>query len=133
VPLAVPSTPGQLKEQFLEEVRRWNRLFHGTVVAQAYSIDVSAAGVVFGFTPQHGVLRQQFEQKRATLAEIASRVAGRPMTVTAVEVAAAPKVLETTPPDAERDRLRERALATDAVQAMLDVFPAEIKDVEEIP
>jgi hypothetical protein len=42
--------------------------------------------------------------------------------------AAAPAV----PAQDPRSALRERALAHDAVQAMLDVFPAEIRDVEEI-
>ena len=133
VPLAVPSTSARFKEQFLEEVRRWNRLFHGTVVAQAFSIDVSDAGVTFGFTAQHKVLRKQFEQKQAALEEIATRLAGRPMTVAPVEVTGAAEAAEALETDSEQDRLRQRAMATEAVQAMLDVFPAEIKDVEEIP
>jgi DNA polymerase-3 subunit gamma/tau len=134
VPLAVPSTPAQYKEQFLEEVRRWNKLFHGTVVAQAYSIDIADGAVVFGFTAQHKVLRQQLEQKRAAVEEIASRLASRPMKVTVIEVEGAAKgAASSGPADSEADRLRQRAMATSAVQAMLDVFPAQITDVEEIP
>jgi hypothetical protein len=36
------------------------------------------------------------------------------------------------PPNAPGDDLRSRAMADDGVQALLDVFPAEIRDVEEI-
>jgi hypothetical protein len=38
------------------------------------------------------------------------------------------------PPDAaaRKSALRDRALADAGVQALLDVFPAEIKDVEEM-
>ena len=35
-------------------------------------------------------------------------------------------------PDEKKSALREQALADSGVQAMLDVFAAEIKDVEEM-
>ena len=51
----------------------------------------------------------------------------------AEEEAAAPAAAGVaTAADEGRARLRERALADNAVQAMLEVLPAEIRDVEEI-
>jgi len=38
----------------------------------------------------------------------------------------------TNPVEADKTKLKEQALKSDAVQAMLDVFAAEIRDAEEI-
>ena len=67
------------------------------------------------------------------------------MTIVGVmaEAAAAAPVAETPPPDGEKSSgapvdngrkptLREQALADAGVQALLEVFPAEIRDVEEM-
>ena len=35
--------------------------------------------------------------------------------------------------EVDKARLKEQALKSEAVQAMLDVFAAEIRDAEEIP
>ena len=71
------------------------------------------------------------------LEEIASQLAGRRMAVVSAEGSAAPARPGAPAPAAERPRrtasreLRQQALADTGVQAMLDVFAAEIKDVEE--
>jgi hypothetical protein len=137
-PASQPAKPGQgdVKAAFLEQIRLKKRLLHGTVVAQAARIDVTDTQVVFAFGPQHRVLRKQVEENRGVLEQLAEEVAGRKLTVTTVDVEAAPTAAGAAPAarDAETAaKLRERALADNAVQAMLDVFPAaEIKDVEEI-
>ncbi len=132
--------PAQLKEAFLEEIRKQKKFFHGTVVAQALRIEVQPDAITFHFAPQHKALRVQLEQTRPWLEEAASRLAGRKMIVTSAEGAvpagspAAPKLASASaavPPDRAQD-LKDRAMADNSVQAMLDVFAAEIKDIEEM-
>ena len=138
--------PAQLKEAFLSEVRRSKKFFFGTVVAQAQRIDLEADRFVFVFAPQHRALRVQLEQTRPWLETAASQLAGRKMTVSAAEGAAGapppsksaapapdgrPDPEEAASPDRQQ-ALKERALSDAGVQTMLDVFAAEIKDVEEM-
>jgi hypothetical protein len=136
-----------LKDAFLSEVRKAKKYFFGTVVAQAQRIEFRGDAVVFTFAPQHRALRAQLEQTRAWLEAAASQLAGRAVSIAAAEgfadatsdppasadarPAAAAAV---APPPKEPDRartLKERALSDPGVQTMLDVFAAEIKDVEE--
>jgi hypothetical protein len=67
---------------------------------------------------------------------LASQLSGRGMTVVSAEGATAagkPGVQPAPPPEKDRQlELRQQALADSSVQAMLDVFAAEIKDVEEM-
>jgi len=130
-----PVAAADLKESFLNEVRKSKKYFYGTVVAQAQRIDVEGDRLVFTFTPQHRLLRGQLDQMRTWLDALVSQLAGRKMTVTSVEGAAAPaKAAASAAQPAATDRqsdLRQQALADSGVQAMLDVFAAEIKDVEE--
>lgn len=137
--------PGALKEAFLAEVRRAKKFFYGTVVAQAQKIEFEGDKLVFTFGPQHRALRVQLEQNRAWLEAAASQLSGRKMAVVAAEgetgaagpssgsIADAARGAPGT--DAGPDRaqaLKERALSDTGVQTMLDVFAAEIKDVEEM-
>jgi DNA polymerase III subunit gamma/tau len=139
--------PAQLKEAFLDEVRKQKKFFHGTVVAQAQRIELQPDAITFYFAPQHKALRVQLEQTRPLLESIASELAGRKMSVVAADGAASAPggppaaaragLGETPSSSAEggRDRsqdLKDRAMADNSVQAMLDVFAAEIKDVEEM-
>jgi hypothetical protein len=66
-------------------------------------------------------------------------VAGRKIAVATVQVesgalplAAKPADAEPSPPNGKRD-LKAEAMSSAAVQAVLDVFPGVIKDVEELP
>ena len=109
-------------------------MFYNTVVAQAQKIEFGPERVTFSFLPAHRMLREQVETNRQWLEQIASGVAGKRMTVGAAQadgmpgpMAAAPGVSHSKPPD-----LKTTAMADSAVQAMLDVFPAEIENVEEI-
>ena len=126
----------EVKESFLAEIRKSKKYFYGTVVAQAQRIDIDADRIVFTFSPQHRLLRDQLEQMRAWLDALATQLSGRKMTVAAAEGAATAKATpgSSTASPAANDRqsdLRQQALADSGVQAMLDVFAAEIKDVEE--
>jgi hypothetical protein len=130
-----------LKDAFLDEVRKSKKFFYGTVVAQAQRIDIDGDKVVFTFAPQHKALRVQLDQTRSYLDALASQLSGRRMTVVSAEgVPASSPAKPGAQPSAAaepaaRDRqsdLRQQALADSGVQAMLDVFAAEIKDIEEM-
>ena len=126
-----------LKDAFLAEVRAGKGFFYNTVVAQAQRIDVSDEAITFTFSPTHRALKEQFNETRQWLEAAAEKAAGRRISVVAVqgEAAAAPPVKEQPKADAaaaaKRD-LKAEAMSSSAVQAMLDVFPAEIRDVEEM-
>ena len=138
---AAPISGGQLKDAFLAEVRVGKSFFYNTVVAQAQRIEVAGDVITFSFLPTHRALREQFDETRAWLETTAERVSGRRIAVTAVQATAstaAPAAAQApaappapAKPAGARD-LRAEALSSSAVQAMLEVFPAEIRDVEEM-
>jgi hypothetical protein len=131
-----------LKDALLAEIRGTKAFFYNTVVAQAQRIDVDADRVTFTFLPAHRALREQFEQSRAWLETTADRLAGRKIAVAAAQAeggsaeTAAPARSEhaARPGDADDPKrdLKAEAMSSSAVQAVLDVFPAEIRDVEEM-
>ena len=127
---------GSFKDAFLAEIRAGKGFFYNTVVAQAQRIDVAGDRVTFTFLPTHRALREQFDQTRAWLESTAERVAGRRIAVTAAQAPSADVVEEPAPPtviaDTPKRDLKAEAMSSSAVQAMLDVFPAEIRDVEEM-
>jgi DNA polymerase-3 subunit gamma/tau len=130
---SIPAGEGG-RDAFLLEIRKSKQMFYNTVVAQAQKIEFGPERVTFSFLPAHRMLREQFETNRQWLEQIATAVAGSHMTVAAAQVdavpepvAAGPSAAPSKPPD-----LKTTAMADSAVQAMLDVFPAEIENVEEI-
>jgi len=137
LPAVTPVASAEFKDAFLEEVRRQKKFFHGTVIAQAQRIDVEGDRVTFVFAPQHRALRATLEQTRPLLETIAAQLAGRRMTVAAVEghslatAKADPGGAAAAGEPDHKAALREQALADSGVQAMLDVFATEIKEVEE--
>ncbi len=138
-PAAAPSGPG-LKDALLAEMQKSKKFFYGTVVAQAQRIDVEGDRLVLAFAPQHRALKQQLEQSRPWLEEMATRLAGRKITVLGVDgVGAAPSkgsdAARGAAGAAEGDQqsaLKQKAMADSGVQALLDVFGTDIKEVEEI-
>jgi len=133
---AAPPTGAAFKDGFLAEIRKTKVVFYNTVVAQAQKIDVSADRVRFTFSAAQRTLREMFDQNRSWLESTAERIAGRRVAVTAeqADAAATPSAVAAPPDPAEmkKSALREQAMADAGVQAMLDVFPAEIRDVEEM-
>jgi len=132
-----------VKDPLLAEIRAKKALFYNTVVAQAQKIEVTADRVTFTFLPTHRALREQLELTRPWLEAAAEKIAGRKISVVAVQ-AEAPAAAASLPmmssagssapadtPKEKRD-LKAEAMSSSTVQAMLDVFPAEIRDVEEM-
>ena len=140
---AAASGASSLKDSFLAEIRSGKGFFYNTVVAQAQRIDVTADRITFSFLPTHRALREQFDQTRAWLETAAERVAGRKIAVTAVQAEGSavsePVPLPQAPAEEKRPAasggqrdLKAEAESSSAVQAILDVFPAAIRDVEEM-
>jgi DNA polymerase-3 subunit gamma/tau len=131
-----PPAGSALKEALLAEIRAQKKVLYNTVIAAAQKIDVEDDRVTLTFGQAQNGLRKQFEPTRAWVESIASRLAGHRVSVV-TELAAGPA--EEAPPNpeaaAEEQRkkdLRAEAMQNVGVQAMLDVFQAEIRDVEEI-
>jgi DNA polymerase-3 subunit gamma/tau len=127
-----------LKEALLAEVRANRSTLYSLAIAMAARIDVGDDRVVFTFAAKQTVARSQLEQQRPWLEAVVQRLAGRPMPVVALQVettqsepAAAPPPAPAAAVDGALDAKAE-ALSSPAVQALLDVFPAEIRDVEEL-
>jgi DNA polymerase-3 subunit gamma/tau len=125
-----------LKDALLAEIRSGKSFFYNTVVAQAQKIEVGDDRVTFTFLPAHRALREQFDQSRGWLEAAAEKVAGRKVAVTAIQASGDDGPQEPEPKNAadapaKRD-LKAEALSSTGVQALLDVFPAEIRDVEEM-
>ncbi|PYR12853.1 MAG: DNA polymerase III subunit gamma/tau [Acidobacteria bacterium] len=130
--------PGNLKDAVLNEIRKQKASFYSMVVAQARTIELNDDRIVFTFSPSQKWLADQVGQNRAWLESIAQQASGRKFAVTGVVADAAPPSSEAAPTSAstetkdKKSALRDQALADAGVQAMLEVFPAEIRDVEEM-
>jgi DNA polymerase III gamma/tau subunit len=137
-PAPAPSPPSTLKDSLLAEIRKSKSVFYNTVVAQAQTIEIAGDRVTFTFSPTQRALRDEFERNRPWLEASAQQIAGRRIAVAAVladaakndkpDVNAAPA----DPAAVKKSALREKAMADAGVQALLEVFPAEIRDVEEM-
>jgi hypothetical protein len=133
-PAPAPMGDASLKDAFLSEVRKSNAVLYNTVVVQAQRIEVTADRIVLSYTAAQKI-GPTFDKYRPVLEASATRLAGRKMTVVAETSAAETAATggETRPGEADRkSALKEEALADAGVQAMLEVFPAEIRDVEEM-
>jgi len=116
------------RAKFTDEIRKRKKGFHMMAVAQAKRIDVTDRAITFVFNAIHKVSVTQIEQNRAFLDALVVELAGRPIDVKTELV----KQDEDAQTDEAREQLKARALAENAVQGLLDVFPGEIRDVQEI-
>jgi DNA polymerase-3 subunit gamma/tau len=139
---AVSAAPEQasVKDALLAEIRKSKSVFYHTVIAQAERIDLAGDRITFIFSANQRALREMFEQNRGWIEAAAQQVSGRRLSVGAVqngqsrsEAPAAPASEQDRPalPD-RKSALREQALADAGVQAMLEVFSGDIRDVEEM-
>jgi hypothetical protein len=123
-----------LKDGLLAEIRRSKAVFYNTVVAQAQRIEAAADRVTFTFSASQRALRDALDQNRPWLEAIAAQTAGRKIAIVSLQNGAAPeKPADVAPaPEDKKSALRREALADRGVQALLEVFPAEIRDIEEM-
>jgi DNA polymerase-3 subunit gamma/tau len=127
---------GDFKDALLAEIRKSKFVFYNAVVVQAQKIEVTPDRVTFCFSSTQRALRDNCDQNRTWLEATAQKIAGRRIVVMAVQPdATASSAVAAPQPDAaaaKKMELREQALADAGVQALLEVFPAEIRDVEEM-
>jgi DNA polymerase-3 subunit gamma/tau len=129
-----PSPGGGLKDKFLAEIRSSKSTLYNLAVAQAQRIDLAEDRITFTFAANQNMARGQLDQNRDWLESVAHRLAGRRIQVTSAQSEAAPPAAPSSSASAAPTRdLKEEARSSPGIQAMLDVFPAEIRDVEEIP
>ena len=145
-PLAPPAaSSAALKDALLAEIRTGKKILYELSIACAQRIDVSDDAVTFTFGANQNAARGNLEQSRAWIEAAAQRLAGRPIKIVvaqsqsagapSAEAAPAAEAKPAPPNGAEKPRnrdLKAEAMSSSAVQAMLDVFPAEIRDVEEM-
>jgi len=132
--LSSPLPAAPFKDALLAEIRKSKAPFYNMVVAQAQRIEVTDDRVAFTFSPTQRFLLDQVEQNRSWLETVAQQLTGRKMTVTAVQLetsggSARPAAAEAAD---RKAALKQKALSDAGVQALLEVFPAEIRDVEEM-
>jgi DNA polymerase-3 subunit gamma/tau len=125
---SAPSDAAGFKDALLAQIKNGKPVFYNMVVAQAQTIEAAADRVTFTFSPNQRALSTTFEQNRAWLESIAQQVAGRRITASCVVAAPAAGVTAAE----KKSALRQQALADAGVQTMLEIFPAEIRDVEEM-
>jgi DNA polymerase-3 subunit gamma/tau len=128
-----------LKDALLKEIQRSKKLLYGTVIAQAEKINVTPNLVTFTFAPAHRTLRSQLERNCTWISEIASKLSEQKVRIEVVESdSPAGSLVETTPQSAPEktinsgNTLKKQVMKDEEVQAVLDVFDAEIREIEEI-
>ena len=126
------------KDAFLNEIKKQKVVFYNTVVALAQKIDVEGDRVTFTFSPVQKFPHDQVQQNKSWLESMAQQATGKRFAVTSVQLPAATPASAAAASDKpagqgdKKSALREQALADPGVQTMLEVFPADIRDVEEI-
>jgi len=140
LPAPAPASSSNLRDALLNEIRKTKVVFYNTIVAQAQKIDVAGDRVTFTFGPAHRSMREMFEKDRAQIEAMAQQVSGRKISIASIQVDAgggassadAAQPAKAAPKPDRKSALKEQALQDSSVQAMLEVFPAEIRDVEEM-
>jgi hypothetical protein len=109
------------------------------VVAQAFRIDATPAGVVFTFQSNQKVPKAQCEDQKTWLQGMVEKVAGKPIPVTitiaegvapsaSAKATAGPTSAQTKQPTLGDD---DDPMKNSTVQAVLEIFPIEKTTVEE--
>ena len=103
------------------------------VFLPARRVEVAVGSVTFVYESQPklmaGALRGPAPGARASWRR---SLAGRPMTVSCRVEGAPGGRRPPTAQQGEKDRLKAAVMTEPAVQTLLDVFPADIRDVEEV-
>jgi len=119
----------------LAEIKKAKKFFYGTVVAQAQNIELVENRFIFTFTAAQRTLATQVQQSRGWLETMASRLLERTITVVTAQGnkdSTTPELALPKEPDVDPQKLRSQVMKDQVVQAMLEVFPAEIGKIENI-
>lgn len=126
-----------LKDAVLNEARMSSAMMYRTLLNQAQRVEVLGDRLTLTFAASFNY-SVPFSKYRAALETIATRLAGRRITVeadgTGADAVPEDRPVPAKPPvDVEKQAaLKEQAMQDAGVQALLEVFPAEIRDVEEM-
>jgi DNA polymerase-3 subunit gamma/tau len=131
-------TGAALRDAILSEARRSSPVLYNTVLAQAQRLELVGDRLVLTFPLSFK--SPAFEKYRGAIENIATKLAHRRIAVEADasgnDAPPAEKSGNGVPKPAEdpqkKSALKEQALADPGVQALLEVFPADIRDVEEM-
>ena len=139
-------TPGTdsdsaFKDRFLAELKASKSTFYNLVVASAFRIEASPAGVTFAFLPNQKNAKSQCEEQKPWLASIAEKVAGKavPVAITVADAGSAPAPAPASPsspsslgpPTSLSGDAKAEAMANSTVQAVLEIFPVDKTTIEE--
>ena len=160
-PATAGSGAADEKDALLAEIKRANKVFHGMVVTPARRIELDGDRLIFIFPADRRTAAARLQAKREWIEALASQVVGRRLQVEAVQeqdqggqepprglpasdgsragdpeagagATAGGGKAAGTAADGPAAGLRERALGDPVVKAMLELFPAEITDIENI-
>jgi hypothetical protein len=136
-----PLSGDALKEALLADIQASRNTLYRFVIAMAARIEVTDERVVFTFAPNQNAPRMQLEQNRPWLEGEVQRLAGRRIPVVvvqreenqppAVPEAETPQPAAAAPQGGARDA-RAEAMSSPVMRELFDVFPGDIRDVEEI-
>jgi DNA polymerase III subunit gamma/tau len=138
-----PGADGAFKDRFLSELKSGKATFYNLVVASAYRIDATAAGISFVFLSNQKNAKGQCEEQKAWLQSIAEKVAGKPVPISILVSASSAESasareqsgeLRRDEPSARKsspEELKAEAMANSTVQAVLEIFPVEKTTIEE--
>jgi DNA polymerase III subunit gamma/tau len=125
----------RFREAFIAEIKRTQpAAIYNMVFMQARRVEVSATAVCFVYESRSRTIATQFESLRPALDATAARLAGRPLSVTSRDEGAPTAARPSAAADAaaEKERLKAEVMKEPVVQTLLEVFPSDIRDVQEI-
>jgi hypothetical protein len=117
-----------LKSAILAELQKRHKTTHGMLMTAAERIDLSGDGMVITLKPQ----TKLFDAQRQSIETVAGQVAGRRIAVRAVEGAGGATAAAASEDDRRKEALKKQAMEQPSVQSLIDVFGADIQEVEEI-
>ncbi|MEC9302525.1 MAG: DNA polymerase III subunit gamma/tau [Acidobacteriota bacterium] len=118
-----------LKSACMAELQRSKKVLYGTVIAQARRIVWDGDRITFTFGTNQKTLQDQLKDQCSWVEKTASQVAGKKIRVV-VEQENVDEPVSTSPSAANESRKAE-VMDDPIVQAMLDVLPGEIRDIEK--
>jgi len=122
----------RFREAFLAEIKRTRpQSDWGMIFMPAKKVEVAVGSVVFVYENRARLLLSRFDALKADLSTLATNLAGRPMAVSSRDEAGASAAAVPAAQQGEKDKLKAAVMSEPAVQSFLDVFPADIRDVEE--
>ena len=120
---------GDLKSACLAVLERTKKVLYGTVIAQARRIVLDGDRITFTFGANQKTLQDQLKEQSSWVEKTASQLAGKKISVV-VEQENVDEPVSVPPSEANESRQAE-VMDNPTVQAMLDVFSGEIRDIEK--